>query len=54
CYLDLLRRSSARMCFLSDGDLLKLLSDINIVRSIRILKRECFPGLRDICEQRDG
>lgn len=22
--------------------------------SIRILKRECFPGLRDICEQRDG
>ncbi|KHN80266.1 Dynein heavy chain, cytoplasmic [Toxocara canis] len=54
CYLNKLRRSSARICFLSDADLLKLLSEIHLAKCIRILKRACFPGFRDISEIRDG
>ncbi|KAI1717124.1 microtubule-binding stalk of dynein motor domain-containing protein [Ditylenchus destructor] len=38
-----LRNASARMCLLSDSDLLKLLSGTVIDKRLAILRRECFP-----------
>ncbi|KAE9555534.1 hypothetical protein FO519_001302 [Halicephalobus sp. NKZ332] len=47
-YFSSIRQSNGRLSMISDSDMLKLLSDISPTESFEILRRTCFPLLKEI------
>uniref|UniRef100_A0A1I7YBS6 DHC_N2 domain-containing protein n=1 Tax=Steinernema glaseri TaxID=37863 RepID=A0A1I7YBS6_9BILA len=47
-FFEAVKRRNPRLCLLSDGDLLKILSKTSLERRLEVLRRECFPLTREL------